>query len=85
MVFLRIQHERGCYAGAALRDPIKLDCGPGRMALGDWPKNDGLLRYSGGVWYRKTVTIPSAGRVTLNLGEVVASAEVRVNDHLVGA
>jgi hypothetical protein len=83
-VFLRIQQERGFYAGAALREPIKLDCGPGRIALGDWSKNDGLLSYSGGVRYRKMVTIPGARQVSLNLGEVVASAEIRVNGQLAG-
>ena len=83
-VLLRIQQERGCYAGAALREPIKLDCGPGRIALGDWSKNDGLLSYSGGARYRKMVTIPGARQVSLNLGEVVASAEVHVNGQLAG-
>jgi hypothetical protein len=83
-VFLRIQQERGYYAGAALREPIKLDCGPGRIALGDWSKNDSLLSYSGGARYRKMVTIPGARQVSLNLGEVVASAEVRVNGQLAG-
>jgi hypothetical protein len=83
-VFLRIEQERGCYAGAALLEPIKLDCGPGRIALGDWSKNEGLLSYSGGARYRKMVTIPGAGQVSLNLGEVVASAEVRVNGQLAG-
>jgi len=78
-VLLRIEQERGCYGGAALAEPIRLECGPGRMALGDWSKNDGLLSYSGGAWYRKTVTIPGARQVVLDLGHVVASAEVRVN------
>ena len=67
-VLLRIEQERGCYGGAALPEPIKLDCGPGQFALGDWSKNDGLLSYSGGAWYRKTVTLPAAKRVVLNLG-----------------
>jgi hypothetical protein len=83
-VLLRIQQERGCYAGAALPEPIKLDCGRGRFALGDWSQNDGLLNYSGGAWYRRTVTLPAAQRVVLDLGAVVASAEVRVNGKLVG-
>jgi hypothetical protein len=81
---LRIEQERGCYAGAALPEYIKLDCGRGQITLGDWSKNDGLLSYSGGAWYRKTVTIPAAKQVTLNLGEVVASAEVRVNGRPAG-
>jgi hypothetical protein len=83
-VLLRIQQERGCYGGAALREPIQLDCGPGRMALGDWAKNDGLLSYSGGAWYRKAVNIPRTKQVILNLGAVAATAEVRVNGQVAG-
>ena len=78
-VLLRIDQERGCYGGAAIPEPIKLDCGPGLIAPGDWAKNDGLASYSGGAWYRKTVTIPAAKEVVLDLGDVVASAEVRIN------
>jgi hypothetical protein len=83
-VLLRIEQKRGCYAGAALPEVIKLDCGPGQIALGDWSANEGLLSYSGGAWYRKTVTIPAAKQVRLGLGDVFASAEVRVNGRLAG-
>jgi hypothetical protein len=84
-VLLRIEQARGCYGGAALPEYIKLDCGPGQIALSDWSKNEGLACYSGGAWYRKTVTIPAAKQqVILNLGDVVASAEVRVNGQLAG-
>lgn len=83
-VLLRVEQERGCYGGAAFPEPIRLDCGPGLMALGDWSANDGLLSYSGGAWYRKTVTIPPAASVILDLGKVVASTEVRVNGRPAG-
>ena len=83
-VLLRIEQERGFYGGAALPEPIQLHCGRGQIDLGDWSQNDGLLSYSGGARYRKTVTIPAATQVMLNLGDVVASAEVRVNGRLVG-
>jgi hypothetical protein len=83
-VLLRIEQERGCYGGAALLAPIRLECGPGSIALGDWSRIGGLLSYSGGAWYRKTVTIPAAGRVVLDLGNVAASAEVRVNGRPAG-
>ena len=83
-VLLRIDQERGCYAGAALPEYIRLDCGPGQISLGDWSKNEGLRSYSGGAWYRKTVTIPAATQVILDLGQVVASAEVRVNGQPAG-
>ena len=43
-----------------------------------------LETYSGGAWYRKTVTLPAAQSVVLDLGRVAASAEVRVNGQLAG-
>ena len=82
VVALRIEQRRGDYGGAALDDYIRLDCGPGRMTLGDWSKVGVLQTYSGGAWYRRSFTLPtgvSPRQVTLDLGEVVASAEVRVN------
>lgn len=78
-VLLRIEQERGCYGGAAFAGPIKLACRAGEFSPGDWASNDGLLSYSGGAWYRKTATLPAARTAILNLGEVAASAEVRVN------
>jgi hypothetical protein len=86
-VFLRIEQERGCYGGAALSEPIRLDCGPGRMALGDWARNEGLASYSGGAWYRQTVSLAPAqagGPTVLDLGQVATSAEVRVNGQSAG-
>lgn len=86
-VALRIEQERGCYGGAAIQEPVKLDCGPGKMPLGDWAKTGALECYSGGAWYRKTVTLApeqTQGRVMLNLGSVAASAEIRVNGKSAG-
>ncbi len=86
-VALRIQQARGCYGGATLPEPILLDCGIGRISLGDWAKIDGLASYSGGAWYRKTVALTqemAQGRVMIDLGSVAASAEVRVNGKLAG-
>lgn len=83
-VVLRIEPERGFYGGAALPEYIRLDCGPGRLAAGDWSKIDGLRSYSGGAWYRKRVTLPEAKAVTLDLGKVVATAEVFVNGRRAG-
>jgi hypothetical protein len=78
-VLVRIEQERGCYGGAALPEPITLDCGAGSFSAGDWSKNEGLASYSGGAWYRKTVSLPAGKSFTLDLGNVAASAEVRVN------
>ncbi len=83
-VLVRIEQARGSYGGAALLGPIKLDCGTGSFPLGDWSKNEGLASYSGGAWYRKTVSIPAGKSVTLDLGSLTASAELKVNGKPVG-
>jgi len=86
-VALRIEPLNGYYGGSTLPDPVQLDCGIGMIALGDWSRGSALECYSGGVWYRKKVTLspPQVGsRVMLDLGSVVASAEVRVNGQSAG-
>lgn len=86
-VALRVQQERGWYGGAAIPEPITLDCVPGHILPGDWAKAGVLEHYSGGAWYRKTVSLTTqqaTGRVTLDLGRVVATAEVRVNGQTAG-
>jgi hypothetical protein len=86
-VALRIEQARGSYGGAALTEPITLECAAGRIALGDWSQAGALECYSGGAWYRKTVTLTPAqarGGITLDLGKVVSTAEVRVNGKIAG-
>ncbi|MBU0639511.1 MAG: hypothetical protein KKB50_11650 [Planctomycetes bacterium] len=86
-VVLRIEQIRGYYAGAAVPEPIALDCGPGRITLGDWSEVGVLATYSGGAWYRKTFTLNADAAqppVILDLGAVVATAEVRVNGQPAG-
>jgi hypothetical protein len=87
MAALRIQQPRGCYGGAAIPAPITQDCVPGTVELGDWSKIDGLTCYSGGACYRRTVELTpeqARGQVTLDLGKLVSSAEVRVNGQVAG-
>jgi hypothetical protein len=87
LVALRIEPPRGSYGGAAIPEPIGLDCGIGTAALGDWSQGSALECYSGGVWYRKSVNLSPAqlaSRTVLDLGEVVATAEVRVNGRTAG-
>jgi len=86
-VALRIEPQRGFYGGAALPEPVTLECGAGVMTAGDWSQCSILECYSGGAWYRRTVVLTpeqAQGRVLLNLGDVVATAEVRVNGHVSG-
>ena len=82
VVALRIEQNRGDYAGSALDDYIRLDCGAGELSLGDWAKAGVLETYSGGAWYRRTISLTeeqARGKVTLDLGRAAASAEVFVN------
>lgn len=87
-VELRLPQTAGNYGGAAFPVPIRFECGKGEISLGDLDKNESLLTYSGGMWYRKTLKVSAqqaaAKSVILNLGDVVASANVYVNGQLVG-
>ena len=81
-VAIRVEQERGSYAGAAFPEPVAFDCETGAMAAGDWSRIDGLASYSGGAWYRKQLTLTAGqarGKVWLDLGEVSSSADVLVN------
>jgi hypothetical protein len=87
IVALRIEQTRGLYAGAAVPEPISFECTQGAILAGDWSKLESLECYSGGLWYRKTLTLDPAqlkGPVTLDLGRVVSSAEVLVNGQSAG-
>jgi hypothetical protein len=86
-VALRIEPQAGYYAGAAVPEPALLECGNGSAPLGDWSKTGALETYSGGAWYRKSVMLlaeETVGQVVLDLGDVVSSAEVRVNGRAAG-
>jgi hypothetical protein len=87
VVAIRVEQQRGDYGGAAFSDFLALDCGPGRLAPGDWAKTGVLETYSGGAWYRRFVALTpqqAKRRVTLDLGSVAASAEVHINGKLAG-
>ncbi len=75
-----ICQKRSYYEGGALSEPIRFKCGDGIISIGDWSKIDGLRCYSGGILYRKIITLDRLdSRVYLNLGKVVSSASVYVN------
>jgi hypothetical protein len=86
-VALRISQARGYQGGAALPEPVALKCGVGLAQAGDWSQGTALGNYSGSAWYRRDIMVePSQlkGRLLLDLGEVVATAEVRVNGQPAG-
>lgn len=86
-VALRVTPDIGVSGAAVFPDPVRLQCGRGVTALGDWSKTGALECYSGGAWYRRTVTLTpqqARGHLVLDLGKVVATAEVRLNGQVAG-
>ncbi len=88
VVALRLSPRTGRSGGAAIPEPIAVETsGSGIMPLGDWAELGVLNNYSGGVRYRTTVTLTAEqarGDLTLDLGRVVATAEVSVNGQKAG-
>jgi len=87
IVALRVVPETGSCGAAVFPEPVRLECGPGVTTLGDWSKAGALECYSGGAWYRRTVALTqeqARSAVAIDLGRVVATAEVRVNGQLAG-
>jgi len=80
-IALRVEHEAGCYAGAAFINPVRFDCVEGLIPLGDWSRH-GLAMYSGAAVYTQTVHLDKRhldAHVLLDLGNVRVVAEVAVN------
>ncbi|MGW6773486.1 glycosyl hydrolase [Streptomyces sp. NPDC055037] len=76
---LRVKTRPGHQGGAALAGPVRCEVGPGRIRTGDW-ESRGLAEYSGGVRYRRVMTLGGGtGQVSLDLGRVRGTAEVRVD------
>ena len=80
---LKVAHEPGFMGGAAFTEPMRLKCGKGKIALGNWARiADGLTYYSGGAVYEKafTLTKEQAGQArTLDLGGVGVCCGVSLN------
>lgn len=87
-VALRMEQISGFQGGAAISEPIIFESGKGKIQLGDLAENESLKTYSGGMWYRKNIEISSqqaeSRSISIDLGKVVASAEVFVNGKSTG-
>jgi len=88
VVAARLEQLPSLTGGAAIPEPVVFACEKGLIKLGDLFENESLKTYSGGMWYRKTINLTkeqaSSKKVLLDLGRVVASAEVIVNGKPVG-
>jgi hypothetical protein len=85
-VAFRIEAAPEYRAGDVLPEPVRFECGPGQLPVGDWCAF-GLAAFSGIGEYQRNFELaewPREGRLLLDLGAVSATAEVRVNDKLVG-
>ena len=85
-VIFSVKTQAGRQGAAAIAEPVKISTGEGLLAAGDWSQVGALRYYSGGMIYRKSISINSAAsrRVMLDLGSVVATCEVKVNGKAVG-
>jgi hypothetical protein len=82
-VAVRLEQLPGLNGGAAIPEPVVFESEHGEIGLGNLFENEALKTYSGGMWYRKTISLTKsqagAEEVILDLGRVVASAEVHIN------
>ncbi|HWD94314.1 MAG TPA: glycosyl hydrolase [Verrucomicrobiae bacterium] len=82
----RIEAPLEYRAGDVLLEPVRFECGAGRLPMGDWCAH-GLPVYSGIGEYHRSFDFnewPRDGRIVLDVGDISASAEVRVNGILAG-
>jgi hypothetical protein len=86
-VTFSVATQAGRQGAAAIAEPLKISTGEGLLATGDWSQVGALKYYSGGMIYRKGITLDdalSAKRVMLDLGSVVATCEIKVNGKAAG-
>ncbi|GDY11913.1 hypothetical protein LBMAG53_07910 [Planctomycetota bacterium] len=84
---VRVVTPPGWSGASVLPEPIRLRTGCGRLPAGDWAAVGALRDYSGSAWYRRTITIGDVDpgqRFWLDLGQVSATAAVRLNAKQVG-
>ncbi len=86
-VVIKVVYQPGYAGAAALPNFIEQKCGKGIIGLGDWSKIEGLKAYSGGAYYRKTITVAAEAlknKIELDLGDLVSSAELFINGKSAG-
>ncbi len=85
-VAFSVERETGYQGAAVLCEPVKLETGAGLMGSRDWAKTGALKYYSGGMYYRKQIDIQqvAGNKILLDLGNVTASCELKINEQAVG-
>ena len=86
-ICFEVEHIPGYYGGSAFPEPARISCGKGAITTGDWSGMGVLKAYSGGLWYRKNLTLSReqlASNIKLDLGEICATAEIHINGKFAG-
>ena len=85
VALMEVVPERGRTGGGVFTGPVTYDVSGGTIRLGAWAEQ-GLETYSGGVRYRHTFVLDALpdGSLSLDLGQVRGTAEVRLNAQAVG-
>lgn len=86
-VAFSIQSEKGYQGTAIIKDPVQFKVTRGKLKAGDWSEQGSLRYYSGGMYYRMTCKIPQdkkQRKILLDLGEIIASCEVKINGRSAG-
>lgn len=86
-VAFSVEREIGYQGAAVICEPIKLTTGKGLLEVGDWSKTGSLKHYSGGMIYRNIINLnfkEGYSKLKLDLGNVVASCEIKVNGQDLG-
>jgi hypothetical protein len=86
-VVIKIRYKPGYCGGAAIPEYFRQKCGKGEILLGDWSEIDGLKSYSGGAWYRMSISLDSSdvkNNIEIDLGDLVSSAELFINGKSAG-
>jgi len=87
LVAFSVNRKPGHQGAAVICEPIRIKTGKGLLEAGNWSETGALKYYSGGMYYRKLITLPEikpGNKVILDLGEVNASCEVKVNGKAAG-
>jgi len=87
LVAFSVKRKPGYQGAGVICEPVKIKTGKGLLETGNWSETGALKYYSGGMYYRKQITIPKIGarsKVVLDLGDVNASCEIKVNGKEVG-
>lgn len=86
-VAFSVRSEKGYQGTGIIKEAVQLKSSSGWLKAGDWAKEGSLRFYSGGMYYRIKCKLPqnsNGKKILLDLGEVIATCEVKINDQSAG-